>query len=95
REIGIRRALGAKKRDILMQFLAEASLLSMVGGIIGVALGWAIALGLSTAFPLPTRVTPGLVVAGLTISVFTGLVAGVFPARKAAHLPPIEALRYE
>jgi len=95
REIGIRRALGAKKRDILLQFLTEASLLSMVGGLLGVALGWGIAIGLSAAFPLPTRVTPGLVVAGLTISVLTGLIAGVFPARKAAHLPPIEALRYE
>lgn len=95
REIGIRRALGAKKRDILLQFLTEASLLSMIGGVLGVALGWGIAIGLSAAFPLPTRVTPALVVAGLAISVFTGLVAGVFPARKAAHLPPIEALRYE
>lgn len=95
KEIGIRRAIGARRKDILLQFLAEAALLSLVGGLIGVALGWAIAVGLSAAFPLPTRVTPGLVAAGLLIAAVTGLVAGVFPARKAARLAPIEALRYE
>lgn len=95
REIGIRRALGARKRDILLQFLTEAVLLSLAGGLVGVLVGFGIAKGLSTAFPLPTRVTPGLIFAGLLMSVLTGLVAGVFPARKAAQLPPIEALRYE
>ncbi len=95
KEIGIRRAIGARRRDILLQFLSEAALLSLVGGLIGVALGWAIAVGLAAAFPLPTRVTPGLVAAGLLIAVVTGLIAGVFPARKAARLAPIEALRYE
>lgn len=88
REIGIR-------RDILLQFLAEAVLLSLIGGLIGVLIGAGIAKGLSAAFPLPTRVTPGLVAAGLFISLLTGLLAGVFPARKAAHLTPVEALRYE
>jgi putative ABC transport system permease protein len=95
KEIGIRRAIGARRRNILMQFLSEAVMLSLVGGLIGVLLGWAIAKGLSAAFPLPTRVTPGLILTGLVIAVLTGLVAGVFPARKAAMLPPIEALRYE
>jgi putative ABC transport system permease protein len=95
REIGIRRALGARKRDILLQFLSEAVMLALSGGMVGVLVGAAIAKGLSTAFPLPTRVTPGLVLTGLLISVATGLAAGVFPARKAAQLPPIEALRYE
>lgn len=95
REIGIRRALGARRRDILLQFLAEAVLLSLIGGLIGVLIGAGIAKGLSAAFPLPTRVTPGLVAAGLFISLLTGLLAGVFPARKAAHLTPVEALRYE
>ena len=95
REIGIRRALGARKRDILLQFLTEAVLLSLAGGLVGVLVGFGIAKGLSTAFPLPTRVTPGLIFAGLLMSVLTGLLAGVFPARKAAQLPPIEALRYE
>lgn len=95
KEIGIRRALGARKRDINLQFLSEAVMLSVAGGIAGVLLGAAIAWVLSTAFPLPTRVTPGLVVTGLLLSILTGFFAGFFPARKAANLPPIEALRYE
>lgn len=95
REIGIRRALGARKKDIGRQFLSEAVMLSLSGGFVGVLLGMGIAWVLSNAFPLPTRVTPGLVIVGLLLSVVTGLVAGVFPARKAANLPPIEALRYE
>lgn len=95
KEIGIRRALGARKRDINLQFLSEAVMLSISGGVAGVLLGASIAWGLSAAFPLPTRVTPGLVIVGLLLSVVTGLFAGFFPARKAANLPPIEALRYE
>ncbi len=95
REIGIRRALGAQKKDIRRQFLAEAVMLSLGGGLAGVALGMLIAWGLSAAFPLPTKVTPGLVSVGLLLSVVTGFFAGYFPARKAANLTPIEALRYE
>ncbi len=95
REIGIRRALGARKKDIRRQFLAEAVMLSLGGGLAGVALGMLIAFGLSAAFPLPTKVTPGLVAVGLLLSVVTGFFAGYFPARKAANLTPIEALRYE
>jgi putative ABC transport system permease protein len=95
REIGIRRALGARKRDIMLQFLTEAVMLSAGGGMVGVLLGAMIAKGISAAFPLPTAVTPGLVIAGLSVSVVTGVIAGIFPARKAANLAPIEALRYE
>ena len=95
RELGVLRCLGARRRDILLQFLSEAVMLSLAGGILGVALGSAISAGLEAAFPLPTRVTPGLVAAGLLIAVATGLLAGVFPARKAAQMPPIDALRYE
>ena len=95
REIGIRRALGARRRDIRNQFLTEAILLSGIGGIIGVALGVLISKGISTAFPLPTLLSPGLLIAGLVIAVVTGVTAGFFPARKAARLPPVEALRYE
>lgn len=95
REIGIRRALGARKADIRRQFLAEAVMLSLGGGLAGVALGMLISWGLSSAFPLPTKVTPGLVAVGLLLSVVTGFFAGYFPARKAANLTPIEALRYE
>ncbi|HUF17841.1 MAG TPA: ABC transporter permease [Thermoanaerobaculia bacterium] len=95
REIGIRRALGARQRDIQMQFLTEAIMLALIGGVIGVLLGVMISKGISTAFPLPTQIRPSLIVAALGIAIVTGVGAGFFPARKAAKLPPIEALRYE
>ena len=95
REIGIRRAMGARKRDIQRQFLAEAALLSFGGGVIGVLLGYTISKVISSVAPLPTLVRPSLVLSGLAVAVFTGLAAGFFPARKAAALPPVEALRYE
>ena len=95
REIGIRRALGARKRNIQLQFLTEAILLSLGGGIVGVLLGVLIAFGISAAFPLPTLVRPSLVITGLAIAVFTGVTAGFFPAMRAANLPPIDALRSE
>jgi putative ABC transport system permease protein len=95
REIGIRRALGARKRDIQFQFLTEAALLALGGGLVGVTLGVLISKGISAAFPLPTRVTPGLIIAGLVIALVTGVAAGFFPARKAAKLPPVDALRWE
>lgn len=95
REIGLRRALGARPRDIQLQFLSEAMLLSLIGGLIGCLLGAAIAKTISTVFPLPTNLTPGILIAGLSIAVVTGVIAGFFPARKAAQLPPVEALRWE
>jgi putative ABC transport system permease protein len=95
REIGIRRALGARQRDIMLQFLTEAVMLSFGGGLAGIILGAAVAKGIEAAFPLPTAVTPGLLVTGILVSLVTGVVAGFLPARKAAALPPIEALRYE
>jgi putative ABC transport system permease protein len=95
REIGIRRALGATKRNIGWQFLSEAVLLSLGGGIVGVLIGALISLAISTMSPLPTLVRPQLVLTGLGIAVFTGLVAGIIPALRAAALPPVEALRYE
>ena len=95
REIGVRRALGATKRNIRTQFLTEAMLLALGGGVVGVALGFIISKAISSFFPLPTLVRPSLVVSGLVIAVVTGAMAGFFPARRAAGLPPIEALRYE
>jgi putative ABC transport system permease protein len=95
KEIGLRLALGAKKRDIMRQFLLEAGLLAFGGGSIGVFFGWIIALCVDAFTPLPTLVTPQLVISGLFLATFTGLIAGVFPAIKASRLPPIEALRYE
>ena len=95
REIGVRRAIGATRQNIRRQFLMEAVLLSLGGGVLGVLLGVAIAKSISTFGPLPTLVRPGLVIAGLLISVVTGVVAGVVPAWRASKLPPVEALRFE
>jgi putative ABC transport system permease protein len=95
REIGIRRALGARKRNIQLQFLTESILLALGGGVVGVLLGVLISFGISAAFPLPTLVRPSLVISGLMVAVITGVAAGYFPARRAANLPPIDALRSE
>jgi len=95
REIGVRRAVGATRRHIRRQFLTEAVLLSLCGGIIGVLLGAAIARLVSALSPMPTLVRPSLVVTALLISVVTGVLAGVVPAWRASKLPPVDALRYE
>ncbi len=95
REIGVRRAMGATRSNILRQFLTEAVLLSLGGGILGVLLGVAIAKSISAFSPMPTVVRPALIVAGLMISVIIGVAAGVVPAWRASKLPPVEALRFE
>jgi putative ABC transport system permease protein len=95
REIGVRRAIGATQSKIRGQFLTEAVLLSLGGGILGVLLGMTIAWAISSFTPLPTLVKPTLIVAGLGISVLTGVIAGVIPAWRASKLAPVEALRYE
>jgi putative ABC transport system permease protein len=95
REIGIRKAIGARSADILKQFLLEAVVLTGAGGILGVLIGFAIAFLVKAATPLPASVTPWSVVAGFVVSVSVGLFFGIFPARKAARLDPIVSLRYE
>jgi putative ABC transport system permease protein len=94
REIGIRKAIGAKNRDILLQFLFESAFVSVTGGVIGILLG----TGISKLFPqtlLQTRVTPTSVFVGFFVSLLIGIFFGVYPARKASLLNPVEALRYE
>ena len=95
REIGVRKALGAKRRDILMQFLIEASTLGIVGSAIGVALGIALAEGISALSPLPASVAPWSIVVGIALGAGVGVVSGVYPASRASRLDPITALRQE
>ena len=96
REIGTRKALGARQIDIVIQFLTEAVVLTMVGGFLGIGLGWVISQGARLAFPmLPTAVPLWAVSAGLVVSAGVGLFFGIWPANKAARLDPVEALRYE
>jgi putative ABC transport system permease protein len=94
-EIGIRRALGAKRRDITLQFLAESTVLSGAGGILGVALGIALSFVVTYVFSQNTIVTSWSPIVALTISVAVGVLFGTYPARRAAFLDPIEALRHE
>jgi len=96
REIGVRKAIGARKRDIIWQFLTEAVTLTGLGGIIGVIVGFAISLAINLALPsLPSAVPGWAVIGGVLISMSVGLFFGIYPAVKAARLDPVEALRYE
>jgi putative ABC transport system permease protein len=96
REIGTRLAIGAKRRDVLWQFLIEATLLSAAGGLVGVAISWALGFLLSVWLPAFPSVPPAWAVAGgLASALTTGIVAGYLPARRASGLDPVEALRYE
>jgi putative ABC transport system permease protein len=95
REIGVRKALGARRRDLLRQFLFEASFQSLLGGVAGVLLGWLASRAVGAWSPFPARVTPGLVLTGLAVAAISGVLAGWLPARRAARLDPIVALREE
>jgi putative ABC transport system permease protein len=95
REIGIRMALGAKRREILAQFLVEAGTLTGIGGVIGVVLGLLLALLVSKVGGLPASVHPLVALGGVAFSAGIGVFFGLYPASKAAKLDPIEALRYE
>ena len=96
REIGVRKAVGAFRRDIVLQFLTEATTLSILGGIIGVIVGIAIPAGVKRAFDaLPAETPFWAVIVGLAVSLSVGIFFGLYPAVKASRLDPIEALRYE
>ena len=98
REIGIRKAVGAKRRDILGQFLMEAAMLSLTGGGIGIAGGWIMSRLISRidigGATLPSVISPDIIILAISVSIFIGLVSGIYPALRAARLNPIDALHY-
>lgn len=95
REIGLRKAIGGKSSDITQQFLAESVMLTFLGGVFGVALGWLLAWGVSKFANIATSVSPSSVALAFGVSAAIGIIFGYYPARRAAKLNPIEALRYE
>lgn len=95
REIGLRKAIGAKKRDISKQFLTEAVMLTFLGGVVGVTLGWFISILVSNFAGIATSVSIRAVLLAFGVSAAIGIIFGYYPARRAASLNPIEALRYE
>lgn len=95
REIGIRKSLGAKTRDILIQFLTESAILSACGGVIGILIGVGLVSGIGMAFGIGVVIRPAVVVMAVTFSAAVGVFFGLYPASKAAKADPIDALRYE
>jgi putative ABC transport system permease protein len=93
KEIGVRRALGARRRDIRRQFLLEAALLSAAGGVIGVLVGAGIAMAVKQVFPAQVKLS--FILLGIAVATFAGVLAGWIPSNQASKLPPVEALRYE
>ncbi|HRZ63162.1 MAG TPA: FtsX-like permease family protein, partial [Rubrivivax sp.] len=95
REIGVRLAIGALEREVLLQFLIEAVVLAALGGAVGVLLAAAASVGLARAMGVPFQFNPGINLLALAFSAAIGVIFGYFPARNAARLDPIEALRHE
>jgi putative ABC transport system permease protein len=95
REIGVRKALGATRREIMFQFLVEAATLTLVGCVVGMALGALIAWAVRSFTPIPATIPLLSVVAAVIVSILTGVLFGLYPASKASRLDPVEALRYE
>jgi putative ABC transport system permease protein len=96
KEIGVRRAVGARRRDIMLQFLVESVTVSLIGGLLGLSLGALIIRVAGQIEPnLPVRLTAWNVLMAIGFSVLVGIASGVLPAVRASHLDPVEALRYE
>ncbi|TLM97824.1 MAG: FtsX-like permease family protein, partial [Actinobacteria bacterium] len=95
REIGLRKAVGATAGDVTLQFLAEAVALTLIGGVIGISLGWGVSAAISAFSSLNTTVTPISVALSASVATAIGVVFGFYPARRAAKLDPIESLRYQ
>jgi putative ABC transport system permease protein len=95
REIGLRMAIGARGSDVLLQFLVEAIVISLFGGLIGIGLGFALSLGIERFAQWPTSIPADWIGVAFGVAAATGVFFGFYPARKAARLDPIEALRFE
>ena len=95
REIGVRKSVGATRRDIMLQFVIESSVMSAIGGVLGVLLAAGISFAVGRFTPLPMSVPLSAVILAIVVSSAVGVFFGVYPARKAARLDPIEALRFE
>jgi len=95
REIGLRKAIGARKKDISLQFLAESVMLTFIGGIVGIFLGWLLSFGVTQFGGITTKISVTAILLAVGVSAAIGIIFGYYPARRAAGLNPIEALRYE
>ncbi len=96
KEIGTRKALGARRRTILLQFLIEAVSICLIGGVVGMSIAYLIFMGIHTQMPsFPVQFSPDLVVLSMVIATFTGIFSGFAPAWQASKLDPVDALRYE
>ncbi len=95
REIGLRKAIGAKRKDISLQFLTESVMLTFIGGIVGIFLGWLLSFGVAYFGSMTTKVSLMSILLAVGVSAAIGIIFGYYPARRASKLNPIEALRYE